>query len=336
MKQLPESKGNYGRFWRMLMGAMPAEILMSAVDMGIFDLLDEFRSAAEVAQRLETHPDNTRRFLDSLVTVDLLEKRNGLYRNLPDTADFLMRGTPLYLGDLLRFSRGICVNPLKDLPKLLREGPAPGPGIEDENLWAEACRSNASWVFGEMGRTMAGIISDLDGFPGFEKMLDLGGGHGIFTLYFVQAHPSMTGVVFDRPPIARVAGSFIEEYGMTERVSIAQGDYLTDDIGSGYDLIWASCTLNFARQELDSLLTKIYAALKPGGYFAAFQDGLTHEHTKPDITLGFLPAALQSSADFGFDRGEIAKAMSTAGFRSVRSRSLDTPMGTMDLDIARR
>jgi hypothetical protein len=136
MKQLPESKGSYGRFWRMLMGAMPAEILMSALDMGVFELLDEFRSAAEVAQRLDTHPENTRRFLDSLVTVDLLEKRNDLYRSLPDTRDFLMRGTPLYLGDLLRFSQGICVDPLKDLPKLLREGPAPGPGIDDENRGA--------------------------------------------------------------------------------------------------------------------------------------------------------------------------------------------------------
>lgn len=219
MKQLPESKGNYGRFWRMLMGAMPAEILMSALDMGVFELLDEFRPAEEVAQRLDLHPENTRRFLDSLVTVDLLEKRNGLYRNLQDTADFLREGTPLYLGDLLRFSRGICVDPLKELPKLLREGPAPGPGVEDENLWAEACRSNTAWVFGETGRSMAGIISELDGFPGFERMIDLGGGHGVFTLYFVQAHPSMKGVVFDRPAITRVAAEFIAEYGMTERVA---------------------------------------------------------------------------------------------------------------------
>lgn len=336
MKPLPESKGSYGRFWRMLMAAMPAEILMSALEMGVFDLLDEFRSADEVAQRLDLHTGNTRRFLDILVTVDLLEKRNGLYRNLPDTADFLMRGTPLYLGDLLRFSRRICIDPLKDLPKLLREGPEPGPGIEDENLWAGACRSNAAWVFGETGNMITGIISELDGFSGFERMLDLGGGHGVFTLYFVQAHPSMKGVVLDRPAIARVAGSFIEEYGMAERIATAEGDYLTDGIGSGYDLIWASCTLNFARRDLDLLLAKIYAALKPGGYFAAFQDGLTNEHTKPDITLGFLPTALQCDVDFGFDRGEIAEAMLRAGFRPVSSRSIDTPMGTMDLDIARK
>lgn len=336
MKQLPESKGSYGRFWRMLMGAMPARILMSALDLGVFDLLDDFRSPAEVAQRLNTHPANTRRFLDGLATMDLLEKRHGLYRNLPDTTHFLKRGTPLYLGDLLRFSWGLCVDPLKDLPKLLREGPAPGPGMEDENLWAEATRSNAAWAFGEMGRMMAGIVSELDGFPGFARMLDLGGGHGIFTLYFVQAHPSMTGVVFDRPAITRATREFIEAYGMGERVGIAAGNYLTDDLGSGYDLIWASSTLNFARQELDSLLTKIYAALRPAGYFAAFQDGLTHEHTKPDVALGFLPGALQSGADFGFDQGEIAQAMLKAGFRSVRSRSLDTPMGTMDLDIARK
>lgn len=35
------------------------------------------------------------------------------------------------------------------------------------------------------------------------------------------------------------------------------------------------------------LVTKIYAVLKPGGYFAAFQDGLTHGRAKPDTAPGF-------------------------------------------------
>jgi SAM-dependent methyltransferase len=340
MSALPDSRGSYERFWRILMGSLTARLMMEAVEMGLFDLLNEFRGAAEVAARLDTHADNTRRFLDALVTVDLLEKSGGLYRNLPATRAFLVRGEPGYVGGLLRFAQGMCIDPLCQLPALVRQGPAApdqaGPAVADEALWAEAARSGAAWVLGEMGRTMATVVSRLDGFSGFERMLDLGGGHGAFTLYFVDAHPSMKGVVFDRSAITPVAAEFIRQYGMAERISVAEGDYLTDDIGSGYDLVWASSTLNFARFNLDPLMAKIYAALRPGGYFLSFQDGLTYEHTKPDVMLGFLSASLQTGLDYGFEQGSIAEAMLRCGFRSVRSRTFDTPMGQMDLDIARK
>jgi hypothetical protein len=61
---------------------------------------------------------------------------------------------------------------------------------------------------------MAGIVSDLPEFAEFGRMVDLGGGHGMFALYFVDAHPSMTGVVFARSAVVSVAEGFIQEYGM--------------------------------------------------------------------------------------------------------------------------
>ena len=88
-------------------------------------------------------------------------------------------------------------------------------------------------------------------------MLDLGGGHGMCALYFVDAHPDMTAVIFDRPLVVSVADRLIREYGMQDRVSVSAGDYLVDDIGAGYDLIWACATLNFARHNLETLFQNI-------------------------------------------------------------------------------
>jgi cyclopropane fatty-acyl-phospholipid synthase-like methyltransferase len=151
----------------------------------------------------------------------------------------------------------------------------------------------------------------------------------------VDAHPEMTGVVFDRPVVAAVANELIKEYGLQERVSVMEGDYLVDDIGTGYDLIWACATLNFARHDLDTLIGKVHDALNPGGVFIAFQDGMTHERTQPDTMLGHLGDALRSVQDFSFDQGEISASMLRCGFRIVHSRTIETPMGAMDLDIAR-
>lgn len=339
MSTLPKSKGTYNRFWRLMMEAMASRLLIHALDLGIFNHLRQPTSASAVAVALGSHPGNTALFLDALVTIDLLDKQEGLYCNRADTQAFLVDGTPYALGGLFRFVQGMCIDSLADLPRLVREGPQPvpkGEGFADEALWAESTKNSAAWAVGQLGEMIAGIVARLPGFAGFTQMLDLGGGHGMFTLYIVDAHPTMRGVVFDQPAITQVTNTIIAQYGMSERVGTAAGSYLTDDIGAGYDLIWASSTLNFAKSNLDALFAKIHSALNPGGYFISFQDGMTYEHTKPDVMLGHLSAALQAGCDYAFDQGEIAEVMLRTGFESVRSRTVETPMAIMDLDIARK
>ena len=102
------------------------------------------------------------------------------------------------------------------------------------------------------------------------------------------------------------------------------------------DLILASATLNFLKDDLDSFLTKIFDALNPGGVFITLSDGLTDERTKPELMVtGWLSMAL-TGQDMGFDHGVITNSMFRVGFKSVRSRTLEMPMGTMDLDIGRK
>jgi predicted O-methyltransferase YrrM len=116
----------------------------------------------------------------------------------------------------------MCVDPLADLAERIRTGPdsaAAGADFASDALWAEATRASAGWVAGGMGAKMAGIVANLPEFAGFRRMLDLGGGHGMFALYFVNAHPTMKGVVFDQPAVVSVAKEFIRDYGMQDRVS---------------------------------------------------------------------------------------------------------------------
>jgi SAM-dependent methyltransferase len=146
----------------------------------------------------------------------------------------------------------------------------------------------------------------------------------------------MKGVIFDRPAIIKVAETFIKEYEMKERMDVLGGDYNGDSIGEGYDLIWTSNTLNFARHDLDSLMKKIYDALNPGGVFISFCEGLTYERTKPDFVILSMMRIALIGQDMCFDQGEIGDSMLRVGFNSVRSRTLDAPWGTADLDIGRK
>jgi hypothetical protein len=84
------------------------------------------------------------------------------------------------------------------------------------------------------------------------------------------------------------------------------------------------------------MISKIFHALNPGGIFISFQDGMTHEMTQPDTMLGHLGDAMRMGGNFSFKQGEICEAMLRCGFKSVRSHTIMTPMGEMDLDIARK
>jgi hypothetical protein len=79
-----------------------------------------------VAEAIGTHPNNTRVFLDGLAAMNILKKKDGLYRNSPVAQAFLVENSPTYLGRLLTF-----IKPddqfLQNLPKLVKEGPPPPP-----------------------------------------------------------------------------------------------------------------------------------------------------------------------------------------------------------------
>ena len=116
------------------------------------------------------------------------------------------------------------------------------------------------------------------------------------------------------------------------------GNFSTDPVGDGYDLIWTSYALNFYRDKLDPLFRKIHTALNPGGVFVSFAEGLSHERTKPATLINAMLANNLTGRDVMFDEGEIARAMRHAGFRSVDTHQGEGPLlhGPALVDIARK
>ena len=117
-------------------------------------------------------------------------------------------------------------------------------------------------------------------------------------------------------------------------MEVLGGDFYRDSIGYGYDLIVACSSMQGDRAKLDSVVKKVYDALNPAGVFVSYFCGLTPEGTKPEIhVLSLLSTALKGH-DTGFDQGFVADSMLRVGFKSVRSRTLNTPYGPMELDVA--
>lgn len=338
MKRLPDVANSPRGIFDTLYAPVRARLLMTGIELKVFDHLAEPVSADAVAQAIGTHPGNTAMLLDGLASIDLLEKKGGLYRNSPVAQEFLVEDTATCLGGLIAINNEFTRYGLENMPELIRNGPpdTPPSDVASEDMWARCARSGANQQRAGTAQRAAEIVRGLPEFPTFGKMLDLGCGAGLIGIAIVLNHPSMKGVLFDRSEVVGVAGDFVKEYEMQDRLEIVAGDYMQDSIGEGYDLVWASNTLNFAKHDIDPVMGKIYQALNPGGVFVSLADGLTDEGTKPpEMLLGMVPIAM-SGWNMSFDQGFLADSMQRVGFGSIRSQTIDSPWGEMELDIARK
>ena len=338
MKPLPEVHTPFTGLYETLVQPILARMLLTGIEFGVFDHLDRPISAEALAKTIGTHAGNTALLLNGLAAMDVVVKKDGLYSNAPVTRTFLTRESPTYLGDFLAANSRLWFAPLADnMAGLVKDGPR---AITRPSLPGDPAAQHATlslhYERAGVAQEIAALVSELPEFPAFRTMLDLGGGPGLICLAVVARHSSMKGTVFDLPVVARIAETIIDEYGAQDRVNTVSGNYLADDIGSGYDLVLACATLNAAMGSLDSITVKIRDSMSPNGVLVSLHDGLTHERTRPPIMVASILSTAMLGRDPAFDQGQIAGSMGRAGFRSVDSRTLETGVGPMDLDIARK
>jgi len=258
--RLPEVDVSPEMLYRMCFASIRSRILMTAIELKVFNHLAEPKTAEQVASLIQGHTQNTMLLLNGLAACGLLTKRAGLYCNLPVARAFLVEGTPTSLGEGFLHQAAMVDRMLGDLTERVRNGPP--AAFEDDRTDSEAqWACNAVWMANHeragIVQQMARLVAGVSEFPAFRKMLDLGGGPGMFGIAMVERHPSMQGVIFDRRPVVDIAERFIREYSLEHRMTVLAGDYNTDPIGEGYDLIWASSTLNFAQQNLDAVMRNL-------------------------------------------------------------------------------
>ena len=87
------------------LGFWASKTLLSAVELGVFtELAHEPLDAETLRARLGLHPRGTLDFLDALVALGMLQRDERGYVDTPETALFLDRESPAYIGGLLEMA----------------------------------------------------------------------------------------------------------------------------------------------------------------------------------------------------------------------------------------
>lgn len=253
----------------MLRGYRAAQVLITCVQFDIFrHLAEESQTAVQLTNRINVDPQALRRLLDGAVAVGLLSKTGESYANTSLAATCLAQDGPYYLGNLVK-REGAFYQRWGNLPEAVRTGRRPEENIRDEG--------QTNWVLDfelallDLARTAGPVIAEALALPADRpvRVLDVGGGHGGYSMALAHRYPNVQAVVYELPAAAEVARQIIAGEGMAERVSVQVGNFQQEELGHEYDLILLFGVLvSETPEEKLALLRKSYAALVPGGIVA--------------------------------------------------------------------
>ncbi|MCA9164631.1 MAG: methyltransferase domain-containing protein [Planctomycetales bacterium] len=130
------------------------------------------------------------------------------------------------------------------------------------------------------------------------RLLDIGGGTGIYSIACLQRHPSLEACVLDRPEVLKVAHEMAVEYGVGNRIALIAGDMFVDPLPNNCQAILLSNVLHdWDEPACEALVRRCADALPPGGML------LIHDVFLNDELDGPLPIALYSAALFTLTEG---------------------------------
>lgn len=297
------------------------KVLFAAIDLEIFTVLDAGpMTLGEIQEKAGLHPRGARDFLDMLVAMGMLERAAGKYANSPAAAEYLVQGKPNYAGGFLVMLTGFMGPGWDSLADTLRTGRAHGQtddgevpfeGVFENPMALGFFLSGMDSVNGIVGPALAEAFD----WSGYSTFADLGGARGNLAVALVQAHPHLSGVVLDQPPVEPFFVDHMANHGTTGRVTFQGGDFFTDKLPDAEVMIIGNVLHDWSVDERRTLIRRAYEALPVDGALIVYDPMLDEERTRPDNLLLSLSMILTSPGGNESPPSAYRAWMEEAGFK---------------------
>ena len=311
------------------------QLIQGAIELDVFSNLENPITTKELSKKMSWDESNTFNLLKGLYSLGYLERNGDTFCNMPETSKYLVKSKPAYMGNVLTF---FCNNQgmsLGNVAQQVKEGPKPQEQTQqsmDFAAYGDAMRDAQSGI---RQYELLEILRSLPEYKSIHKILDLGCGAGCLGIAVIQDVSNRTGVLFDRPNMQSLIEESVKLSDMQDSISIKTGDFINDDIGSGYDLILCSSIMLFAIKGGANFFAKLKKALNIGGVVVCLNEGIEADYSGPwDMILGYMAFNLQGMP-IGVLKGQIADAAKSGGFHSAENRSVLLSTGMHDINILR-
>jgi len=315
--------GDFQELLAMARSFQAAKMLMVAVDLAVFDFLEEPRSAVEAASWLKANDRAAGIFLNGLAALGLLVKEVDYFRNSEIASRYLVQGKDDYRGAIIKHMEHTWDRGWNDLQNTVLVG---RPTEADPEKWLDAKperdeKEVRAFICGmdAIARDLAPMVTAALDLKNASRLLDLGGGPATYAIAFVRAHPQLQATVFDLPKPITIAQERIAKQGLGHRIDTLAGNFLEDDIGRGYDFIWVSQILHsHDEKQCRLIIGKCVQALNAGGTLAIHEFYLNPDGASPPGAAMFGVHMLAvTSRGRAYTWGEVAEWMAAAGLSAA-------------------
>lgn len=308
-KTLAKQLQEFTRLWG---GFRASRVVLTANNFAVFEHLRKPATAKEVAKIVGLDPRATEILLDALTALGLLKKTGSTYRNTEMAKNFLVKGSPLYHGSMLRHADSLWKS-WSGLDEVVRTGLPNRSGGRDHESFIRAMHNNA--VF-----RASDVIKAID-LRGVKRALDLGGGPGTYSMELARKGIAVT--LFDLPNTMEIAQEIVGE-SKIRNIDFLSGDFHTDGIGSGYDLVFISQIFH-SLSEADNLalLKKSHESLNPKGRVAVHEFFLEKNRAFPVPGALFSVNMLVNTTEGrSYTPQEMKAWLLRAGFKGIKTKVL--------------
>ncbi len=314
---------------RLGLGFWASRTLLSAVELGVFTALGDGTADLPTLQaRLGLHPRGARDFLDALVALGMLDRHDGRYANTVETALFLDRAKPSYVGGMLEMAGRRLYGYWGSLTDALRTGEPQNEGRHQPDYFAalyadpERLRSFVTAMSGISAGAAQAIATKFD-WSAHRSFMDLGTAQGMVPVTLARAHPHLTGIGFDLRAVQPIFEDFIRQNGLAGRLRFQAGDFFADALPGADVIVMGHILHDWDLAQKQALLAKVFETLPQGGavivYDAMIDDGRRENAFGLLMSLNML---IGTPGGFDYTGAECRAWLAEAGFSGIRIEPL--------------
>jgi SAM-dependent methyltransferase len=263
---------DYSLIVRHVFGSMAAQTLRAAVQLRVVELIgNQQRQAADVAADAGAKPQPMTRLLRALAGLGLLKEHTPGSFSVTETGALLDPRRPDSLTSFVRvFTEPPIVRAWEHLDGSVRTGDIAFNAVFGTDFFSHLSQNPAlsedfNAAMSQASRESAAALPRAFEFGRFTKVTDVGGGDGTLLAGVLEAHPGLTGVVFDTAEGLAQARKTLSERGLLERCALVAGDFF-HSVPEGSDLYLIKSVLHdWTDEQAVTILSHCRAVLPPGG-----------------------------------------------------------------------